>query len=68
MGDTVRITWESSRVNHLSSPGPVTRVVIGRVVLPLPVAIDLARGILNFLRKYSSAQAQGTEQEAHTLQ
>jgi hypothetical protein len=32
LNGNIRITFESVRVNHVTSPGPMTRVVIGRLV------------------------------------
>jgi hypothetical protein len=34
----VKITFVAARVSHISSPGPVNRVVIGRLVMPIPAA------------------------------
>ena len=45
----VVITFESARVDHSKSPGPVKRVVIGRVVLPISGAQGLALGLHDFL-------------------
>jgi len=47
----LRLTLESVRVNHVSTPGPVSRVVIGRLVMPLAGAEAMARGILEFIEK-----------------
>src|SRR5215471_20135320 len=38
------ITFSSARVDHRSDPGPVSRVVVGRVVLPVGAAAGLAVG------------------------
>ena len=46
----ISITFESGRVNHVTSPGPINRVVIGRVVLPISGAQDLAVGLYDFLK------------------
>lgn len=45
------ITFSSARVDHKSSPGPVSRVVVGRLVLPVAGAIGLAVGLYDFLKK-----------------
>jgi hypothetical protein len=37
------------RVDHRTSPGPVNRVVIGRLVLPAQGAMGLATGLYDFL-------------------
>ncbi len=46
----VTITFESARVNHETTPGPVNRVVIGRLVLPISIAQGLALGLFDFLK------------------
>jgi hypothetical protein len=45
----IRITFESLRVNHISSPGPVNRVVIGRLIMPFEQAEHFAKGLLHFI-------------------
>ena len=47
----VKITFSAARVNHVSSPGPVSRVVIGRLVMSIPAAQGLAVGLFDFLKK-----------------
>jgi hypothetical protein len=47
----VSITFSSARVNHRADPGPVSRVVVGHVVLPTSAAAALALGLYDFLRK-----------------
>ena len=49
LGNNVRITFSSVRVNHVTTPGPVRRVVIGRLVLPLDAAENLHKGLADFL-------------------
>jgi hypothetical protein len=54
----IRITLESARVNHEASPGPISRVVVGRVVLPLSAAEnlrDLLSDYINRLKQQPSA-------------
>jgi hypothetical protein len=46
----VHLTFESARVNHERTPGPVNRVVIARLVLPVPAAQRLAAGLYDFLK------------------
>ena len=57
----IKITFESARVDHSSSQGPVSRVVIGRLVMPIPAAEALARGLLDFLTQ----QRQGNTPQAN---
>ncbi len=64
----LRITFESLRVNHITTPGPVTRVVIGKLVMPVAAAENLARGILDFLEKQKSAPESDPKQGTPTLQ
>ncbi|MBV8191486.1 MAG: hypothetical protein JO339_29895 [Alphaproteobacteria bacterium] len=47
---TVKITFASARVNHVSSPGPVNRVVVGRLVMSVEGAQHLAVGLFDFLK------------------
>jgi hypothetical protein len=56
-GGTLRIALESFKVDHTASPGPVNRVVIGRLVMPIEQAENLAKGILDFLEKQRSQPA-----------
>jgi hypothetical protein len=46
----VKITLSSARVNHGVNPGPVNRVVIGRLVMPIQAAQALAAGLFDFLK------------------
>ena len=45
----VGITFESLRVNHATSPGPVTRQVVLRLAMSIPAAQNLALELHNFL-------------------
>ena len=65
----IRITFESVRVNHSTSPGPVNRVVVGRLVMPINAAEAFAKGLLQFIeqQRHSPAPAQ-TTQTIPTLQ
>jgi hypothetical protein len=47
----LRIAFEASRVDHAQSPGPVTRLIVARVVLPAAGARALAVGLFDFLKK-----------------
>ena len=49
-GGVVKITIAASRVNHSTNPSPVSRVVIGRLVMPMQAAQGLAAGLFNFLK------------------
>ena len=50
-GGNLRITFASYRVNHSVSPGPVSRVVIGRLVMSLPAAEAMQRGLADFIAR-----------------
>jgi len=47
----ISITLESPRADHSKSPGPVNRVVVGRLVMPAAGAQALAVGLFDFLEK-----------------
>jgi hypothetical protein len=57
----IRLTLESLRVDHSTSPGPLNRVVIGRLVLPLAAA----KGLRDLLDDYlGKLEAQSAETQA----
>lgn len=49
----VRLTFESARVNHVTSPGPVNRVVVGRIVMPVGAAERLRDFLIESLKRDS---------------
>ena len=47
LGGIMRITFESARMNHAGTePGQVSRVVIGRLVMPVEQVKEMATGLL----------------------
>lgn len=61
LGGNIKITFESVRVEHSASPGPVNRVVVGRLVMLLDQAEAFAKGLLAFIeRRRTSNEAQGS--------
>ncbi|WP_394891005.1 hypothetical protein ACG873_06655 [Mesorhizobium sp. AaZ16] len=61
----MRITFETLRSDYSQSPANLDRVVIGRLVMPLAGAEDMAKGILRQIENLKTEQA--AEQNA-TLQ
>ena len=49
--NTISITLESIRADHAEKPGPLQRVVVGRLVMPAAGAQGLAIGLFDFLEK-----------------
>ncbi|MEY4708589.1 MAG: hypothetical protein RJB58_2312 [Pseudomonadota bacterium] len=47
----ISITLESIRASHSEPPGPLSRVVVGRLVMPISGAQGLAIGLFDFLEK-----------------
>lgn len=45
------ITFASNRVNHVGQPGPINRVVMARVVMPVAAAQRLALSLYDFLKQ-----------------
>lgn len=60
MNGSLRITFEAARVNHATAPGPINRVVIGRLVMPESAAESMARDILAFLDKQRAGRSEGS--------
>jgi hypothetical protein len=56
LSGTIRISLEAGRVNHVTSPGPINRVVIARLVMPIDAAEALAKGLLDFITQQRTAQ------------
>ncbi|PLC06393.1 hypothetical protein CY658_04990 [Variovorax sp. RO1] len=48
-GGLLHITFEAPRIDHGSNPGPINRVVVGRLVIPIEAAMHLADNIKGFL-------------------
>ena len=47
----ISITLESIRADHGEKPGPLSRVVVGRLTMPAAGAQGLAIGLFDFLEK-----------------
>ena len=48
----ITITFEAQRVDHTTAPGPVNRVVVARLVLPVGGAQGLSAALETFLESY----------------
>jgi hypothetical protein len=57
----IHLTFESARVDHKTSPGPINRVVVGRLIMPLTGAEGLRDLLTDYLAK---AKAGATEPQA----
>jgi hypothetical protein len=53
----IRLTLEAAHVDHSTSPGPVNRVVIGRLVMPLSAATDLHTLLTDYLGRIKAGEA-----------
>lgn len=51
VADNIILTLESARVDHSTTPGPVNRVVVQRIVLPITAAQGLVVSLNDFLEK-----------------
>ena len=65
LNGNIKITLSSFRVDHGTAPGPVSRVVVGRLVMPLPAAEALAKELLAFIERQKTADA---SQSSATIQ
>jgi hypothetical protein len=52
----IRISLEALRVNHMTTPGPIHRVVMARLVMPMDAAEAFARALLDFITQQRTAQ------------
>ena len=62
-GGVVTVTYESARIDHVTAPGPVNRVVVGRVSLPLESAQRLCLGLYDFLKRVGHDPSQVIQTE-----
>jgi hypothetical protein len=62
----VRTIFESIRVNHVTTPGPINRVVIGRLVMPIDAAENLAKGLLDFITQQRTQTNPPVQQSSET--
>jgi len=65
LNGNIRITLEATHAGHASNPGPINRVVIGRLVMPIDRAEEMAAGLLDFIKQMKAqaatpASAQGS--------
>jgi hypothetical protein len=67
-GGNIRLTLETLRVNHVTTPGPVNRVVIGRLILPLQAAKNLRDTLVEYLKKIESPESQAQAPGTQTIQ
>jgi len=67
LNGNIRLTFEAARVSHLTSPGPINRVVIGRLIMPTDAAENMAKEILQFIEKMRENPTP-TAQASPTLQ
>jgi hypothetical protein len=65
--NTFRITFASAKADHTTDPASKSRVVIGRLVMPL-AALDDFHKMLTTVLNNKKAQAPGSEVGSHTLQ
>lgn len=63
LNGSIMITLSTPHVNHETSPGPINRVVVGRVVMPAAGAVTLAAGLYNFLKEQGFDLGGGQGQE-----
>jgi hypothetical protein len=68
LNGNIRITFEAARANP-ASENDWTRVVIGRLVMPLANAEIMAKGLLAFIEgSKSAADAMGSKSGGPTIQ
>ncbi len=63
LNGNIRITFESARANHGTPPGPVNRMVIGRLVMPTVMAEQMCKEMMKFIEAQRAA-AQPVDQGA----
>jgi hypothetical protein len=54
LNGNIRLTFESARASHVSVPGPINRVVVGRLVMPMEAAERMAKDVLASIEQVRS--------------
>jgi len=67
LNGNLRITLVSTRVNHISNPGPASHAVVGRLIMSEVQAEIMARGIIDFIEKQRATQSPSS-QSSFTVQ
>lgn len=65
-GGNVAITLESARIDHGTDPGPLNRVVIGRLILTPAAAQGLAVGLNAFLERHGMSPSEAIKGDQST--
>jgi hypothetical protein len=55
-GGNIHLTFEAPRINHIKSPGPLNRVVVGRLVMPFAGAEGLRDLLADYLPKVKAGE------------
>jgi hypothetical protein len=63
----IRISLEAARANHVMVPGPINRVVLARLVMPIDAAEAFAKGLLDFITKQRTLQNPPAQAATSTL-
>jgi hypothetical protein len=67
VNNTLRITFASAKADHTTNPGTKTRVVTGRLVMPIAAAASLSK-LLTTIVDNMKSRNQGANLGTHTLQ
>jgi hypothetical protein len=51
LNGNIHITLEATLADLVTSVGPINRVIIGRVIIPLDKAEEMATGLLDFIQQ-----------------
>jgi hypothetical protein len=51
LNGNIRVTLEATRASHITSPGPINPVIIGRLIMPLDGAEEMAKGLLDYINQ-----------------
>ena len=65
--DNIHLTFEAPRVDHATSPGPINRVVVRRLVLPLSGAEALRDLLIDYIKNTKAGMTAPQAPDPRTL-
>jgi hypothetical protein len=65
--DNLHLTFEAPRVDHSTAPGPVNRVVVGRLIMPVDRVEEMAKFLADYVQSIKAGQPAPAAPDPRTL-
>jgi hypothetical protein len=67
LGGCLRMSFEVARMDNTTSPGALNRVEIGRLVMPIDAAENMAKFVLDFITRLKTQANAPVQQSTDTM-